>query len=69
MAHEITDGLDRETIAIVRKALAGEINPGEATKRIRFAQRVAAIERFGVKLESKRPQDVDRMSRMLGLEL
>ena len=69
MAHEITDGLDKETLDIVRQALAGEINSGEATKRIRHAQRVAAIERCGVKMVSHRPQDIDLVSRLLGLEL
>lgn len=69
MAHEITDGLDKETIAIVRQALAREIDTGEATKRIRYAQRVAAIERCGVRLVSREPQDIDRISRLLGLEL
>jgi len=69
MAHEISDGLDKETIAIVRQALRGEIDSGEATKRIRHKQRIAAIERCGVELVSRRPQDLDRISRLLGLEL
>jgi len=69
MAHEITDGLDKETIFIVRKALAGDIDSGEAMKRIRYKQRIAAIERYGVKLVSQKPQDIDRISRLLGLEL
>ena len=69
MAHEITDGLDKETLAIVRKALDGDIDSGEATKRIRHAQRVAAIERYGVQLVSHRPQDIDCVFRLLGLEL
>ena len=69
MAHEISDGLDKETLDIVRRAMAGDIDTGEATKRIRHAQRVAAIERYGVRLVSHRSQDIDRVSRLLGLEL
>jgi len=67
--HEISDGLDKDTLAIVRQALAGDIDSGEAMKRIRYAQRVAAIERYGVRLVSHKPQDIDRVSRLLGLEL
>jgi hypothetical protein len=67
--HEISDTLDAATITIVRQALDGEIDAGEATKRIRYAQRVAAIERYGVKLVSNKPQDIDRVARTLGLEL
>lgn len=69
MMGQITDNLDTETIRTVRQALNGEISADEAADRIRFEQRVTAIERYGVKLLSRRPQDVDRVSRMLGLEL
>lgn len=67
--HQITDELDTNIIAIVRQALADKISTGEAIKRIRHAQRVAAIERYGVKLVNTEPGTLDRMSRMLGLEL
>ena len=69
MSHEITDGLDKETLAIVRQALAGKIDSGEAMKRIRYKQRIAAIERYGVQLVSHKPQDIERVARTLGLEL
>ena len=69
MAHEITDGLDKETIAIVRQALAGEIDAGEATKRIRRAQRLAQVARYRVPVANYQTQDLGRISRLLGLEL
>jgi len=65
----ITDTLDAAIIVIVRQAMNGEISAGEAVKRIRYAQRVAAIERCGVKLVNTEPGTLDRVSRMLGLEL
>ena len=67
--HEISDTLDFAIITIVRQALDGEINAGEATKRIRRAQRLAQVARYQVPLANYQTQDLGRVSRLLGLEL
>lgn len=69
MAHEISDTLDAATITIVRQALDGEIDSGEATKRIRRAQRLAQVARYQVPVATYQTQDLGRISRLLGLEL
>lgn len=69
MAHEISDTLDAATITIVRQALAGDIDAGEATKRIRRAQRLAQVARYQVPIAGYRTQELGRICRLLGLEL
>ena len=68
MAHEITDRLDANIIIIVRQALNGEIDSGQAMKRVRRAQRFAQIARYQVPTADLRPRDLNRISRQLGLE-
>ena len=73
MAHEITDTLDRKILTIVQQALDGKINSGDAMKRVRRAQRMAAVERYQVptSIKGKELSDAQlaRMTRILGLEL
>ena len=73
MAHEITDILDKKILTIVQQALDGKINSGDAMKRVRRAQRMAAVERYQVptSIKGKELSDAQlvRMTRILGLEL
>ena len=69
MDHEITDTLDFAIITIVQQALDGEIDAGEALKRIRRAQRLAQVARYRVPIAGYQTQDLGRISRLLGLEL
>ena len=55
MPKQITDTLDVAIITIIRQALAGEIDTGQAVMRVRRAQRFAQIARYQViKREMKR---------------
>ena len=55
MPISITDRLDANIIIIVRQALNGEIDSGQAMKRVRHAQHLAQIARYQViKREMKR---------------
>ena len=48
MPISITDRLDANIIIIVRQALNGEIDSGQAMRRVRHAQRLAQIARYQV---------------------
>ena len=54
---------------IVQQALKGEISSGEAVIRIRRAQRLVQVARYQVPIATYQTQDIDRISRLLGLEL
>ena len=73
MAHEITDTLDKDIIVIVQQCLDGKIDSGQAMKRVRRAQRLAAVSRYQVPTSIKgiplTDDQLDRMTRILGLEL
>ena len=69
MSHEVSDTLDVATLVIVQQALDGEIDAGEALKRIRRAQRLAQVARYQVPIATYQTQDLGRISRLLGLEL
>ncbi|MCK5307187.1 MAG: hypothetical protein KAJ73_01115 [Zetaproteobacteria bacterium] len=73
MAHEITDTLDKDIITIVQQCLAGKIDSGQAMKRVRRAQRLAAVSRYQVPISIKGTEltddQLDRLTRILGLEL
>ena len=70
--HEITDTLDSSIITIVQQCLDGKINSGEAMKRVRRAQRLAAVSRYQVPTSIKgtplTDDQLDRLTRILGLE-
>ena len=73
MGNEITDTLDSAIIIIVQQCLDGKIDSGEAMKRVRRAQRMAAVSRYQVPVTIKgtplSDDQLDRMTRILGLEL
>ena len=72
MAHEISDTLDAACLFIVQQALYGELDSGEAVRRVRRAQRLAAVARYQVPISIKgttfSDAQVARMTRILGLE-
>ena len=57
MPISITDTLDAKIIIIVRQALNGEIDSGQAMKRVRRAQRFAQIARYQVPIRKGEKRD------------
>ena len=73
MGNEITNTLDSAILIIVQQCLDGKIDSGQAMKRVRRAQRLAAVARYQVPISIKgitfSDAQVARMTRILGLEL
>ncbi len=57
MAHEISDTLDISILTIVQQCLDGEIDSGQAMKRVRRAQRFAQIARYQVPIRKGEKRD------------
>lgn len=64
--NHVTDTLDAAAITIVRAALEGQLTSAEAVKRIRRAQELAQVARYGVVVED---DEIDAMRKRLGLAL
>ena len=72
MGNEITNTLDSAILIIVQQCLDGKIDSGQAMKRVRRAQRLAAVARYQVPISIKgttfSDAQVTRLTRILGLE-